>query len=653
MKRLLCIVLAMIMCLSLLSCGEKPVQDETTPPVPDATEEPVTDTETETKEEEPPVDPKTIWNGTLEHRDEVGFFNPDYDYSANPRYKVCFFADGPHTGLEEYDAVISHWCEKMNIEYDGLIISKARETGIELEIIANEYDGVILYYPTPFKAAAYAEALNSGSCEWMTVGEIRDNEKDERPLMRPVLNYGDFGISQGVGYLKNYVSENWPDAQPSEIGFLYMGCTGAEKLEDRERMFLEEVESQMPELSGNLIRIEMNTDNTAEWMYNEALRDNPQYKYWLCMMIMGSLNYDISDAFEKRGLTENAAVYRIIDPFDAWHTNGYEAYRTVTIVPLVMELEPVVSALYAFMNGDATPETIWGGDENGYGVLDFGSAYLVTKENYKDFLGKVNEYAGGLIYDLDEEHVTDNSDTEYEFYEPKAPDYRYDYYANEYWPNAVPFRYEDVADKTVIATCDATKYAAPTYSSVTEMSKMSPVIVVGEIIDIRYVDSNPGAGGFNYAYTIYDMKISECIHGDYKTDDIISVFEYGGYIRSGEYNRGYVEYEFHDGVLPLKMEEDEMAFAYHHANAPTSEIGDMCVMFLHHFGGRASEHLWKNTGAWTGKFIIDDEGNVSRWSKDEQSFVLWGTLEELLDIARNTDFNESLYESNIRDIYTT
>jgi len=77
MKRMLCIILALIMCLSLLSCGEKPVQDETTPPVQDVTDDPVTDTQTETKEEEePPVDPKTIWNGTLTHGGE-GFYDPD------------------------------------------------------------------------------------------------------------------------------------------------------------------------------------------------------------------------------------------------------------------------------------------------------------------------------------------------------------------------------------------------------------------------------------------------------------------------------------------------------------------------------------------------------------------------------------------------
>ena len=140
---------------------------------------------------------------------------------------------------------------------------------------------------------------------------------------------------------------------------------------------------------------------------------------------------------------------------------------------------------------------------------------------------------------------------------------------------------------------------------------------------------------------IYDIKISECIHGEYKTDDIISVFEYGGYIRSAEYNRGFNLYEFDDGMQPLKMEENEVVFAYHHAGAPTSEIGDECVMFLHDVQGQSYMHKWKNTGAWTGKFIIDDDGNVSRWSKDKQGFEEWGTLDELLEIARNTSFDES------------
>jgi len=661
MKRMLCIILALIMCLSLLSCGEKPVQDETTPPVQDVTDDPVTDTQTETKEEEePPVDPKTIWNGTLTHGGE-GFYDPERDYSGEERFKVCAFTQGTSIFEEQIDAALNAWFTLANVEYDGIIHSKSRDVLSEVEQIAQEYDGVVLLYTYRPEAMDIARVLEENNCSFISFGELRDYSVDGLPLLCPTVHYtADY--SAVVGGIAEYIGEKLNGVPEEDIGIIY----GNESylMPDLEPKFLDEVALQIPEYVDNCYLLDFYS-GTIDYIHYEGFFENmldehPGVDYWIYVPLYTSYYNKYRDAeaeFARHPRLEGkTAIFSMNNPYDVWITDECKLFEKVYSCDFVFQMEPLAFGLCALMRGEATPETLWAEhipEGEKYAIYPDDTCHEITRYNYKDYFKKVNEYTGQVVYEFDEEPVTDSSDTEYEFYEPKAPDYRYDYYANEYWPNAAPFRYEDVADKTVIATCDATKYAAPTYSSVTEMSKVSPVIVVGEIIDIRYVDSDPGAGGFNYAYTIYDMKISECIHGDYKADDIISVFEYGGYIRSGEYNRGVADFEFHDGVQPLKMEEDEVAFAYHHANAPTSEIGDRCVMFLHHFGGRASEHLWKNTGAWTGKFIIDDEGNVSRWSKDEQSFVVWGTLEELLEIARNTDFNESLYESNIRDIYTT
>ena len=664
MKRVISLILALLMCIVLISCGKTDVNAENDAPVSDETaeDEALTEQETDT-EEEPVVDPKTIWNGTLEHPDEVGFFDPDYDYTANPRYKVCTYADGRYTNIEKYDAAIAHWCEKMNIQYDGLIMSKNIDEQKELEQIAQEYDGVILITSQNYNNAMYAEILNNSDCAWMSYWEMRDNDTEGAPILRPALSYGDRGVTQLVSYMKTYIDENLADVDPSEIGIVYTSYTNLVIAEEMEQVFLDEIKTQLPEFWGDmssvnpadwgsLARVELNTgtiDYSYEYLFNKAIYENPQFKYWLFVpLINPSPIYDVSYSIEENGLAETSAVFNRTDAYEVWQVNGYEVYEAVCTLPLVLDVEPIVGALYAFMNGDAEPETIWGGDENGFGTCEIDSFCLVTKENHVDFLRKINEYAGGTVYDLGEETASEGEEYTDEFYEPTAPDYRYDYYANKNFPNGAPFRYEDVADKTVIATVERTESAAKQYESVTEMSKVSPVIVAGEIIDIRYVDSNPGAGGLNWAYTIYDIKISDIAHGDYSVGDIISVFEYGGYIRSGEYNMGFQTYDL-GGTQPLKMEENEVIFAQHHAGAPTSKVGDKCVMFLHALNGQDYAHKWKNTGAWTGKFIVGEDGNVTRWSKDKQEFEVWGTYDELMDIARNTAFDEALYDSNSRE----
>ena len=67
MKRTICLILALVMCIALLSCGESAVNAENDTPVTDNTvQEDVNSENEEEKEEEPPVDPKTVWNGIFE-----------------------------------------------------------------------------------------------------------------------------------------------------------------------------------------------------------------------------------------------------------------------------------------------------------------------------------------------------------------------------------------------------------------------------------------------------------------------------------------------------------------------------------------------------------------------------------------------------------
>jgi len=70
MKRLLCIILAVIIGLSVMSCGEKPVQEE---PIQHEQEQ-------QTSEETADVETTPVFSEIIAD----GCFDPDYDYSANP-----------------------------------------------------------------------------------------------------------------------------------------------------------------------------------------------------------------------------------------------------------------------------------------------------------------------------------------------------------------------------------------------------------------------------------------------------------------------------------------------------------------------------------------------------------------------------------------
>ena len=652
MKRSLCFVLVILMCLSLLSCGEKPVE-ETTLTVPDVTEEPVTDTETETKEEEPPVDPKTIWNGTLVHGGE-GFYDPERDYSKEERFKVCAFAYGEYIFTDQMDTALEAWFALANVEYDGVIHSKGFDIASEIEQIAKEYDGVVILNIYEHDAAIVARVLEENNCSFISYYDMRDYSREERPLLCPTVHYYTAGFSPVVSGVAEYIESELNDVTDEKIGIIYGHDSYLRP--DFEQIFLYDVALQMPEFVDNCHFVDFNTGMLdyihLESFFEKVLDENPEVEYWIYVPL--ETNYynkyrDASAVFARRGFEDKAVIFSMNSPYDVWITDECTFFEKVYSCDYVIQMEPLAFGLCALMRGEATPETLWAEyktDGEKYAIYPDNTYHEITRYNYKDYFAKVNEYVGMEYYVLNSGEKTDEAS---EDVPPVAPDYRYEFWNVENYPEYSHFYYEDVADKEVYTTVPSDLSRAPTrYNRVTSLSEISPVIVYGEIIDVRYVDAN-NSGVLNMAYTVYDIKIAECVHGEYEVGDIISVFEYGGYIRSETYNGGYHTYDFGEVALKPKLDDNEIVVIKPFADAPALEIGDECVMFLsknpliHHYG-----HSWKITGAFTGRVVVDDNGMVSRWSEDGV-WEEWGTLDELLEIARNTHFNENAVIT--RDLY--
>ena len=339
MKRLLCITLALIMCLSLISCGksdvqEEPPADETVNDVPE-----VKDEETEEKEEEPPVDPATIWNGTLEHRDEEGFYDPNYDYSANPRYKVCVFTDGIARS-ELYEAAIARWCDVMNIEFGGIINPNDLEGNDHdnLRELAREYDGIILTHDY-----GYTDILNEEGCPWIFwMYESHGEEK----LKAPVVIHSFDGVGAVLAEnAASYYEENLADVPVSQVGVMYVTFSASPVQYAMEAEFMEAINNIAPELAENVLVHDMaagpvSTDRVTfdEW-YNIFLEENTQYTYWLCCAIGDEVD-DASAAFLRNGFEENAYIFAgVIAP---------ETYFGEDGIPLVVScfcIMDVVSSL--------------------------------------------------------------------------------------------------------------------------------------------------------------------------------------------------------------------------------------------------------------------------------------------------------------------
>ena len=193
------------------------------------------------------------------------------------------------------------------------------------------------------------------------------------------------------------------------------------------------------------------------------------------------------------------------------------------------------------------------------------------------------------------------------------------------------FYYEDVSNRKLLYedTVFSSNLATYVYRTPEDASIYSPTIVIGEIVDIYYTDT---LDVFPPAATILDIKISTSLRGDLIEDDIISVIEYGGYIRA----------EYDKTAKPEYIGTSELIKVQRRANTPEPNIGDNYVLFLrpcHLING-----AYFITGEWMGKYILTNDGTVSRFIS-ENNYWTFGTLEELINVVINSPFDEVQYNN--------
>ena len=163
MKKLIAVILSALMLMSVAACGSGEVQTPDTPAekAPAAASDPAASSQESMGTGQEYVTPPT-------GETELGLYDAEYDYSANPRYKIQYVAINASALEEAFSDSIGAWCDQMNMEYLGM-----REFGGDkdafisaLPVLAEAADGLILD-PEPLMFDKVAEIMAGTDCEWM------------------------------------------------------------------------------------------------------------------------------------------------------------------------------------------------------------------------------------------------------------------------------------------------------------------------------------------------------------------------------------------------------------------------------------------------------------------------------------------------------
>ena len=406
MKKILAIVLVLLMALSLFACNKETTPEDTTSEAPAETSSEAPSNVPDVPSAEPTVNPTG---------GEIGMYDPDYDYASNTTYTVQYVVLATQGLYEAFSDAFAHWATMMNINYLGM-----QEYGGDkdaylsnLPTLAENCDGLLID-PDSQMYTRCAEILDEVGCPWMgCMAAPRDYEAEDMPLLHPFVGFDNYQV--GTIFppkLLEYKEMLWPDVPLEEFGFIEVDFSVAFPLKQREMGCYDTLMTLAPDMAENRYFIADTAINTfdvdtSSQVVSTVLSQNPGIEYWLVFAEVDDMAKGAAAALDTMGLTDNSCVMTFggTGLQIQWDAGVQDAWRAACYLPQTIYAEPIIGALYAFMNGDATPETLWPNWVNANDAGTSGSYasrllpyYWIEYDNYQTVIRWSDIYAGSDYY---------------------------------------------------------------------------------------------------------------------------------------------------------------------------------------------------------------------------------------------------------------
>ena len=356
-------------------------------------------------------------------RGEIGLYDPDYDYSRNPRYKIAYFVENNASGLyTESDKTFAHWAEMLNCDYDGLCDfygDNDRMLAL-LPQLAKDYDGLIIDINTTMYDRVY-EIMASTGTPWMSFMAPPRDYGGTGALMNTCVDLEQFDV--GAAHAEHLLTNcqlKWAGVPLSEYGIICTDFSGIPALNQREQGFLSYLFENQPDLAYNnyfvtdISSFGFSADD-AQMAVSTVLAMHPEFTRWLVFGMFDIWAQGAAEAIDQFGYTDTSWVTAFGGSalIAQWDSGRQTAWRSACFLPTSIFAEPVIGALYAYMNGDATPETVFPEWHDKHESTKYGTFakrklpwYPIYFENYKHVCEWSDVYSGTDIYPYDSAGIT-------------------------------------------------------------------------------------------------------------------------------------------------------------------------------------------------------------------------------------------------------
>ena len=317
----------------------------------------------------------------------IGFWDRNYDYTQHERFRFIYMVSAPGGIYDMFTDTFAMWADRLNMEFSGMWApaeaGNAEEflTAIEMHAMMG-YDGII-FDSDPFLAPRIAEIVNNFDISWMfMMAQPRDfgnsftvqGQYVPGRLLAPFVGFNDLLVGQMMAEeLIRWYEENFPDVPPERVGMISIAWSTAVQLNMRslgaEMVWAE----RFPQLGEFHPDTAINPQNffvsdlalagaDPMLLITSELSNNPDIDVWLITTMFGGQAIDAAIIVDDLGMTDVtnivafAAGPSLVAQWEAGVTNAFRG-SLESIGAVWTEL--VINALWAFMAGFATPDTIW------------------------------------------------------------------------------------------------------------------------------------------------------------------------------------------------------------------------------------------------------------------------------------------------------
>lgn len=420
MKKVLSIIILLVLVLSFSACGGN---DDKTPST-NAPENGGTDIGSESGNPYPNCNE----DGTINF-DTIAHYDHDYDYTQNPQYRIAYIAlDGGPLYQQSADAY-EHWAPLFNCKWEGFISANS-DSDMFLTELQNLIDkgvtGFILDPDVTTFPAIVRLLSNYPEVKWMSqMSPPRDGESGEGvplggDMLNPYVGFDNYDAGAQVTYkLLEWKEENLPDVPWDEIAFLAMNFSTSPQLTERvmasQDIWLEVTGSLDNFFIADGVSTDLNLQGGID-IAGPIITTNSQYKHWLVNGLIDDYAQAAASILDTQGLTEGSCV---VDFGGSglqmqWDAGQHDAYRYALFTAQNLYAEPIMGAVYAFLNGWATPDSIWpswvkwddhGGEGHTYSQLMLPTVWL-EPDTYQHYLEWTDMYANADAYPYSQEDIS-------------------------------------------------------------------------------------------------------------------------------------------------------------------------------------------------------------------------------------------------------